>query len=204
MAQIKICGLTRPQDIDTVNEALPDYIGFVFAESRRRVTEDRAAALKERLDPRVKAVGVFVDTEIGQIARLAAAGIIDLVQLHGGEDAAYIAEVRRRTGLPVIKAVRVQTPEQVLEAQALPCDYLLLDAFQQDARGGTGTAFDHALIPKLSKPFFLAGGLYAGNIREALAVRPYSLDISSGVETDEVKDAEKVREIIRIVRNEVS
>ena len=103
MPKIKICGLTRPQDIDIVNETLPDYIGFVFAESRRRVTPAQAAALKRRLDQRIKAVGVFVNHDPGALERLAGDGVVDLVQLHGDEDAAYIEEIRRHTGLRIIK-----------------------------------------------------------------------------------------------------
>jgi phosphoribosylanthranilate isomerase len=200
MTKLKICGLTRQQDIDIVNEVLPDYIGFVFAESKRRVTHPQAAALKARLDPRIKAVGVFVNAGIDGIAALVRDGTIDLIQLHGEEDAAYIIELRTKITCPVIKAARVQTTAQIYTAEKLPCDYLLLDAYQKDAYGGTGTAFDYALIPKLTKPFFLAGGLNAANISTALDLSPYGLDISSGVETDGVKDADKIREIIGIIR----
>ncbi|NMA25615.1 MAG: phosphoribosylanthranilate isomerase [Clostridiales bacterium] len=196
MTKLKICGLTRQQDVDIVNGALPDFIGFVFADSRRRVTPEQAAAMKARLDPRIQAVGVFVNAEIEMIADISNAGIVNLVQLHGGEDAAYITELRSKIARPVIKAVRVRSAAQVLRADALPCDYLLLDAFRKDAYGGTGTAFDYALIPKLQKPYFLAGGLNAGNIRRALELQPYCLDVSSGAETDGVKDAEKIREIM--------
>jgi phosphoribosylanthranilate isomerase len=202
MTKIKICGLTRLGDIEAVNEAMPDFIGFIFAESRRKVTTEQAAEMKKHLDTRVKSVGVFVNAELSEIERIACAGIVDLIQLHGDEDAEYITEVRHRTGLPVIKAVRVQSPAQVLRAQALPCDYLLLDTFDKNAYGGTGKTFDYALIPKLGKPFFLAGGLKARNIAEALAIRPYGVDISGGVETDGVKDAGKIREIVRVVRSD--
>jgi phosphoribosylanthranilate isomerase len=200
MVKIKICGLTRQEDIDVVNEALPDYIGFVFAESKRKIYIEQAFKIKKSLDHRIKAVGVFVNAEPEEIARIADNGIIDLIQLHGDEDAGYIAELKRKTGLPVIKAVRVQRPEQVLETQALPCDYLLLDTFSKNAYGGTGITFDYAMIPTLTKPFFLAGGLDADNIKNAAKLNPFCLDISSGVETDGVKDAGKIREIIRIIR----
>ncbi len=201
MVKIKICGLAHLQDINIVNGVLPDFIGFVFAESRRRVTPEQAAAMKTGLDTRVKTVGVFVNAGIDGIAALVRDGIIDLVQLHGNEDAAYITELKRWIDCPVIKAVRVQSPAQVLAAEALPCEYLLLDAYQKDAYGGTGTTFDHALIPKLTKPYFLAGGLNAGNIKAALDLNPYCLDVSGGVETGGVKDAAKIRELIRIIRS---
>lgn len=202
MVRIKICGLTRRRDAEIVNEALPDYVGFVFAESRRRVSYGAAQELKKRLDGRIMTAGVFVNAKLMDIERAAADGVIDLVQLHGDEDAGYVAETKRKTGLPVIKAVRVKSREQILAAQRLPCDYLLLDAFDEGAYGGTGRTFDYALIPKLEKPFFLAGGLNADNIGRALAAGPYGVDISGGVETDGVKDAAKIREIIMRVREE--
>jgi phosphoribosylanthranilate isomerase len=200
--KVKICGLTRQQDIDIVNVALPDYIGFVFAESRRKVLMMQAAAMKQNLDRRVSAVGVFVNHDPAEIERIAGNGIIELIQLHGDEDAAYITCLKKKTGLPIMKAVRVRCREQILEAQAMPCEFLLLDTYQEGAYGGTGKTFDRALIPPLEKPFFLAGGLNAENIKKALAVRPCGVDISGGVETDGVKDAEKIKEIIRIVREE--
>lgn len=200
MSKIKICGLTRSQDIDIVNETMPDYIGFVFAESRRRVTHTQAAAMKKRLSGSIKAVGVFVNADIEEIAELCNRGVIDLVQLHGDEDSDDILSLKKKIKCPIIKAARVQNPQQIIRAQALPCDYLLLDTYQKEQYGGTGTAFDYALIPTLQKPFFLAGGLNADNIKNAADVSPYCLDISSGVETDGVKDAGKIREIIRIIR----
>ena len=202
MTKIKICGLTRPEDIDSVNEALPDYVGFVFAESRRRVTVPLAEALKRRLNPKIKAVGVFVNADPAEIARVAGGGSIDLIQLHGDEDAAYIGSIKRLTGLPVIKAVRIQYREQIRAAQALPCDLLLLDTYQKGAYGGTGQTFDYGLIPPLHKPFFLAGGLSADNINDALCIGPYGVDVSGGVETDGVKDAGKIRELIRRIRED--
>lgn len=201
MPKIKICGLTRPQDIDIVNETQPNYIGFVFAESRRRVTTEQAAAMKERLDARIKAVGVFVNAVQEDIIGLCRAGIIDLIQLHGDEDEVYISSLKEHVQNPVIKAVRVENSEQVLRAQSLPCDYLLLDTYDKNAAGGTGIRFDHALIPTLVKPFFLAGGLHAGNIREAAAHHPFCIDVSSGAETDGVKDDGKIKEIVRLVRS---
>ncbi len=199
---IKICGLTRMADIDAVNDALPDYIGFVFAESRRKVGLEAAAAMKARLDPRIRAVGVFVNADMRNIYHLCEKGVIDLVQLHGDEDTDYITALKKEIHCPVIKAVRVQSPKQVLETEALLCDYLLLDTYRKNAHGGTGESFDYALIPPLTKPFFLAGGLHAGNIKQAAAQNPFCLDVSSGVETDGIKDAEKIRKIVKIVREE--
>ena len=200
MTKIKICGLFRPEDSDYVNEALPDYIGFVFADSRRKVTRMQAAAIKQRLDTRIKAVGVFVDAAADEIAALANDGVIDVIQLHGGEDAAYIERLRTQTVASIVKAVRVQSAEQVLAAQDLPCDYLLLDAYHPQLAGGSGECFDWALLPKLSKLYFLAGGINPENIRGALKLNPYAIDVSSGAETDGMKDKEKIIELVRIVR----
>jgi Phosphoribosylanthranilate isomerase len=215
MTRIKICGLFRTEDAGYVNEALPDYAGFVFAESRRRVTRSQAEKIRELLNPFVKAAGVFVNAPVEEIAALARDGVIDAIQLHGDEDAAYIEQLRRKTDAPVIRAVRVQNARQILEAQGLPCDYLLLDTWQKDGYGGSGKAFDWALILEIQtgspegkafwgghKPFFLAGGIDAANVREALKCRPYGIDVSSGAETDGVKDRDKIIELVRIVRSE--
>jgi phosphoribosylanthranilate isomerase len=201
MTRIKICGLFRPADADYANEALPDYIGFVFAESRRKVMPVQAAEIKQRLDARIKVVGVFVDAELDDVAALVRDGVIDVIQLHGGEDAAYIERLRAKTDALIVKAVRVQTQEQVLAAQQLPCDYLLLDAYHPDKPGGVGERFDWALLPALEKPYFLAGGINLENIREALKLRPYGIDVSSGAETDGVKDKDKIIELVNIVRS---
>ena len=202
MSKIKICGLSRMEDVLAVNEFLPDYTGFVFSKSKRQVTAEQAQSLKAKLSPKIKAVGVFVNEPVSFVAGLAQKGIIDLVQLHGDEDEAYIQTLKQSVSCPVIKAVRVQSGEQILKAQRLPCDYLLLDAYSKDAYGGTGEAFRWDMIPQnLSKPFFLAGGLNESNIAQAVqTVQPYCIDVSSGVETNGHKDKEKIRQIINIVR----
>ena len=201
MTKIKICGLFRPEDADCVNEALPDYIGFVFAESRRKVTPARAAAIRQRLDGRIKTVGVFVDAASEDVGALANGGVIDVIQLHGCEDAGYIKRLQLITDVPIIRAVRVLSTEQILAAQHLPYDYLLLDAYHPHLAGGSGECFDWALLPELEKPYFLAGGIHAENIRDALKLKPYAIDVSSGAETDGVKDREKIIELVRIVRS---
>lgn len=197
--RLKICGLSRFGDILAANDILPDYIGFVFAESSRRVTPDKAAQLRQELDKRIKAVGVFVNAPMEEIVKLSGnrgnARVIDLIQLHGDEDEAYIRQLKTRTGLPVIKAVRVRSREQILKAQELPCDYLLLDTYTKDGYGGSGTRFDWDLIPELTKPYFLAGGIHLGNIRQAVAHGPYCIDVSSAVETGGRKDRRKMEEM---------
>ena len=202
MTQIKICGLTREEDIAAVNRWRPDYIGLVFAESRRRVRPEQARRLKAGLDARIKAVGVFTNAPGPFIVDLCEQGIIDLVQLHGDENEAFIQSLKQRITCPVIKAVRVQTREQILQAQEMPCDLLLLDTYQEGQYGGSGRTFDRKLIPALQKQFFLAGGLEAGNIEQALReCQPFGIDISSGVETEGLKDEAKIRQIIAIIRS---
>lgn len=199
MTRIKICGLTRQQDIDAVNEAMPDYIGFVFAKSRRQIGARQAGLLKERLAPGIQAAGVFVDAPIEEIAELCRQGIIDVIQLHGSENADYIRRLRKETDKPIIKAVSMGhgvTGQQLMEN---PADYLLLD----QGKGGTGKTFDWNLIPQLKRPFFLAGGLGPDNLGDALRqIRPFAVDLSSGVETDGKKDREKILQAVRRVKDE--
>lgn len=204
MTQIKICGLTREEDIAAVNRCLPDYIGFVFAESRRQVTPEQARRLKEGLDTRIKAVGVFTNAPVPFIVDLCEQGIIDVVQLHGDESEAFIWSLKQKMAYPVIKTVRVQNTEKILQTQELSCDLLLLDTYQPGQYGGSGQTFDRTLIPELQKQFFLAGGLDIGNVEQAIReCHPFGIDISSGVETDGVKDETKIRKIIAIIRNTI-
>lgn len=195
MTKIKICGLKRKEDISYVNELLPDFAGFVFAKSSRQVDAKKAAELKKQLSPKIKAVGVFVNADPEFIAELYQQQIIDLAQLHGDETADYIHRLKHLCpSLPLIKAVRVQSTKQILEAEKLPCDYLLLDTWQKDSYGGSGKTFDRSLIPPLTKPWFLAGGLNAENIAESISqCHPWAVDVSSAVETDGVKDKEKIK-----------
>jgi len=200
MTRVKICGLSREEDIDIVNIALPDYIGFVFAESSRRIDENKAAILKKRLNPQIKAVGIFVNQDIEMIAGMFDRGIIDLAQLHGDEDEDYIARLKKsqEMPIPVIKAIGV---EDILPDYPANADYLLFDTLSEK-RGGTGKPFNWHLLDGFSgPPFFLAGGLNVQNVSEAIkTLKPFCVDASSGVETDGIKDAGKVHEFISIVR----
>lgn len=202
MTKIKICGLKRKEDISYVNELLPDFAGFVFAKSSRQVDAKKAAELKKQLSPKIKAVGVFVNADPEFIAKLYQQQILDLAQLHGDETADYIHRLKHLCpSLPLIKAVRVQSTKQILEAEKLPCDYLLLDTWQKDSYGGSGKTFDRSLIPPLAKPWFLAGGLNAENIAESISqCHPWAVDVSSAVETDGVKNKEKIKTFIDHVR----
>lgn len=200
--KIKICGLTRPQDIEYVNEALPDFIGFVFAKSKRQITAEIAEELRKPLDSRISAVGVFVNEDMDMITSLCKNGIIDLVQLHGDESSYYIESLSQKINNPIIKAVRVKDSKSVKTASTLPCNYLLLDTYSGNEYGGTGKAFDWSLISVPAKPFFLAGGISAENAQTAIRnIKPYCLDVSSGVETDSFKDRNKILNIVNLVRS---
>ncbi len=202
--KIKICGLRRTEDIDFVNEFLPDYIGFVFANTRRKISYDTAKILSNRLDDRIISVGVFVDEPIENVIKLCNDNIINVVQLHGSEDREYISKIKNHTDKKIIKAVRVQTRGQIEMADNLPVDYLLLDAYNSIIPGGTGERFNWDFIPQnLKKPFFLAGGLSEKNLKNAIeTVSPYGVDLSSSVETDGYKDKLKIKKVIDIVRKE--
>lgn len=197
MTRIKLCGLTRPQDIQGANGLSPDYVGFVFApRSRRYVPPEAAAALRERLRPGIAAVGVFVDAAPEMVAGLLNRGVLDMAQLHGGEDAAYLTALRTLTDKPLIQAFRIQTERDVLAAEHSQADYVLLDS-----GAGTGTTFDWNLLQRIRRPYFLAGGLDAGNVGGAIsALHPFAVDVSSGIESGGVKDYEKMRQFVRAVR----
>ena len=200
MTKIKICGLTRTEDIEMVNEFLPDYIGFVFAKSRRQVSAEQAKELKKKLRPGIKAVGVFVNEKPENIAEIANQGIIDLIQIHGDEDAAYCAQLRKLTQAPIIKVVRVEREDDFAGIEEFDCDYYLFDTLSSKEYGGTGKAFDHSLLynKEIKKPFFVAGGLNQDNVAAVIEViKPFGVDTSGGVETDGIKDANKIKEFIK-------
>ena len=199
MTKIKICGLRRPQDIEAVNAARPDFAGFVVEVpgSRRSVDKRELRELAGRLKEGILSVGVFVNAPPELVAELLEEGTLDLAQLHGQEDEIYMAELRRLTEKPLIQAFSIQTgqdAEQALESRA---DYLLLD----QGRGGTGQTFDWSLLPEIIRPFFLAGGLGEENLERAIRqVRPWAVDLSSSLETDGQKDPEKILRAVDLVR----
>lgn len=198
--KIKLCGLSRECDIETVNQLLPEYIGFVFAKkSIRYVSLEQAAVLRKQLSDQILAVGVFVNETPENVAKLLADGVIDIAQLHGSEDEAYIETLRALTDKPIIKAFSVKEEQDIRRAAESRADLVLLDA----GSGGTGTAFDWGLLAGMERPYFLAGGLDASTVGEAVRKwRPYAVDVSSGIETDGYKDVEKMRTFVRAVRAE--
>lgn len=228
--KIKICGLRRPEDMAFANEVKPDYIGFILTPGfRRSITKEAARELKNALDPRIQAVGVFVNEPAEQVVEFLEEGIIDVAQLHGEESEEDIIFIKAATGKPVIKVVRAGgqdgngkaggqdgvealNPEasKALKRYAMEAwldsaaDYLLFDSGT-----GTGKTFDWSVLTEvladyggtLPKEFFLAGGISAENIDEAFEqVHPYAVDLSSSVETDGVKDLEKMKLAVSMAR----
>lgn len=199
MTKIKLCGLSRPCDIEAVNELKPEYIGFVFAQkSKRYISRDQAVVLKQMLDPSISAVGVFVNESPETVARLLDDGVIDIAQLHGAEDEEYIRKLRKLTENPIIKAFRIETEKDISEAVKSSADYILLDS-----GAGTGKVFDWTLLQCIQRPYFLAGGLSPENAEIAVRrLRPYAADVSSGIETGGVKDKIKMMAFVGAVRKE--
>lgn len=199
MTKIKLCGLSRTQDIQVVNELKPEFVGFVFAsKSKRYVSPKQAEALKALLAPDIQAVGVFVNEAPETVAALLNSGIIDMAQLHGDEDEDYIRQLRSRTGKPIIQAFRVTSQEDVAGAESSIADHILLDSGT-----GTGKVFDWTLIQQITRPYFLAGGLGPDNVEQAVnQLAPYAVDVSSGIESGGVKDPAKMAAFVAAVRKE--
>ena len=186
--RLKICGLSRPCDIEWVNDAGVDFAGFVFARSRRQVSPEQAKQLHSMLKKEIPAVGVFVNETIETIVGLVEDGVIDWVQLHGQEDEAYINELKSKVSCPVIQAFSVRTKEDVLRARESCADYILLD----QGSGGTGRVFDWTLIESIGRPFFLAGGLKAPENIKRLCERSLGVRRQHGAETGGFKNREKI------------
>lgn len=199
MTKIKLCGLSRPCDIAAANTLKPEYIGFVFAsKSRRYVSPEKAYELKRMLSKDIKAVGVFVNESVETVARLLDKNVIDIAQLHGEEDDNYIKNLRTLTDKPIMKAFCIRNKKDIIDAQNSAADYILLDS-----GAGTGTVFDWDLILNIRRIYFLAGGLGLNNIRKAIdELHPFAVDVSSGIETNGVKDKEKMAAFIAAVREE--
>ena len=199
MTKIKLCGLSRPCDIDAANELKPEYIGFVFApKSKRYVTPEKAMELKQMLLPDIQTVGVFVNEKPEAVAKLLQDGIIDIVQLHGAEGEEYIKQLHRLTDKPIIKAFRIETASDIESVLQSTADYVMLDS-----GAGTGRVFDWNLIQNIIRPYFLAGGLDADNVTDAVRwLQPYAVDVSSGIETGGLKDKSKMAAFVAAVRKE--
>ena len=199
MTKIKICGLRRPEDIAYVNEAKPDFAGFIIdvPKSRRNVPQEKVRELTALLSPEILPVGVFVNAPMETILSLVTDGTLKAVQLHGQESQSYLEELKKQVAVPLIRAFSIRSPEDLTEAEKSPADFVLLD----NGAGGTGETFDWSLLSSFDRPFFLAGGLRLENITEAVnRFHPSALDLSSGVETDGYKDKEKIIAAVAAVR----
>jgi len=203
MTKIKICGLRRVEDIGMVNKNLPDYVGFIFAESKRKVTKEKAKELIDRLDERIKTAGVFVDETREEVEKAAKYCELDILQFHGEETAEYCEQFRDRYEIWKAFSVKDRGIEKRLIEYKEHTDLCLLDAYSKGIRGGSGKVFNWDLIEGMSKKYkiALAGGINSKNILEAVErVDPYIIDLSSGVETDGFKDEEKIKEIIQKIK----
>ena len=197
MTKIKLCGLTRESDIAYANVLAPEYVGFIFAKnSRRYIPPEKAEILRKKLNASIIPVGVFVDEAPELIADLVNRNIIGIVQLHGNEDEVYMQTLRRLTDAKVIKAFCIRSTADILAANASTADYVLLDS-----GGGSGELFDHSLIRGINRNYFLAGGLNPQNVRAASEkLHPFAVDASSSLETDGLKDKNKMTAFVRAVR----
>lgn len=201
LIKVKICGLSRIQDVLAVNECMPDYIGFVFAESKRQISKSEAADLRRSLNKNISAVGVFVNEDLSRIIDICDSKIIDVVQLHGDETNEYINDLRTHIQLPIIKSIRVKNAMSLEQISTIPSDYILFDSYSDSCYGGNGDSFDWTLIPNtINKQFFLAGGINPVNIHTAISLGAYCIDVSTGVETNGIKDPSKIREMIKLIR----
>lgn len=198
MTKIKICGLIRERDIDYVNQYLPDYAGFIlnFPRSRRSLSPEKAEGLVRLLNPGIQAVGVVVNQPLDWAIQLLNQGFLDVLQLHGSEDEAYIQALKAATGRPVWKAFQVQDQTDLEAARTCGADQIILDSGQ-----GSGECFDWDLLQHFDRPYFLAGGLGPQNVVRAVKqLHPYGIDLSSGIETNGVKDKGKLSSVIASVR----
>lgn len=212
--KIKICGIKRMEDILAVNRLHPDYIGFVFAGTKRKITLEMARTLRAALSQEILSVGVFVREPIENIVKICREGILDLVQLHGDEPKDYIAKVKEQTGKPVIRAVCVRRKEDILAEMETNADYLLFDAYRAGEYGGSGESFCWEELKQAKRdclekgkkfpPFFLAGGLNAQNVEGAIHfLHPFAVDVSSGVETEGRKEEKKMEGFVKLVRDRI-
>lgn len=202
--KVKLCGMMREIDIDYANQAKPDYVGFVFANTRRCITKEQAKIFRDKLNADILAVGVFVNEDVNIVGELLRENIIDMAQLHGEENREYIAKLKEISNKPIIKAIKVQDKEDIERVNDLNVECLLFDTYKKGVLGGTGETFNWDILRevKVNKPFFLAGGLSIHNVEEAMAkVFPYGLDLSSGIETDGYKDKEKMMEVVRRIKH---
>ena len=209
--KVKMCGISKVETIPAIVDAKPDYMGLVFAPSKRQVTVEQAKILIEELHKQcinhydikvVKTVGVFVNETLDNLVRIADTANLDAVQLHGDEDEAFIQSLKERTNVEVWKAIQIRTAADTEKWIDSSAEMLLFDAYHKDERGGTGEVFDWSSLDAFERPFMLAGGIDSTNVARAIrTVRPYGIDISSGIETNGMKDDKKITAFTKIVKS---
>ena len=201
MAKVKICGLKEEEHVKSAVNAGATWIGFMFAESKRQITIQRAVELAKLIPSHIKKVGVFVNPTEQEVHAAVKAVDLDYVQYHGSENPTFIT----RLGYPSIKAISIRSYEDVKIASSYDVDYYLFDAPGTDYAGGSGHVFDWSLLEQLSIPknrVILAGGLNSQNIARAIAqVEPFGVDVSSGVEKSGTKDSELIKQFIEAATN---
>jgi len=197
MTKIKLCGLSRVADIEVANKLLPEFVGFIFYEkSKRYISPAQAETLKYILDKKISAVGVFVNEKISAVAEIAK--FLDLIQLHGDEDENYISEIKKITAKKIIKAFKIKTTDDLQAAKNSRADFILLDG-----GAGTGETFNWQMLKNFEREYFLAGGLTVENVSAAVKdLKPFAVDVSSGIETGGLKDSAKMKKFVDIVRSE--
>ncbi|MDQ2086795.1 phosphoribosylanthranilate isomerase [Herbivorax sp. ANBcel31] len=209
MTKVKICGLRREEDVEYVNRYLPEYIGFIFAKSRRRISIEFAGKLKKSLLPDIKTVGVFVNEDLLKVSETAYDLELDCIQLHGDETYEYVENLKKKLKekkeIEVWKAIRVKDGDSIKKMSCYNVDAFVLDAYIEGIYGGVGKTFDWEIAKQAKKigKIILAGGLNTGNISEAIKeVKPFAVDVSSGVETNKYKDEKKIKDFIESVKKD--
>ena len=202
--KIKFCGIRRLEDVAAVNFCQPDYMGMILSGGfRRSISQEQAQCLVQEKSDAIAAVGVFVNESSETICRMAEQLHLQVIQLHGNESAEQIQTLQQKTGLPVWKALRIGTLEELEVAGTNPADCLILEGKTGAGIGGTGVCADWELLARHSwnRPVFLAGGLQPENVLEAIAtVSPTGVDFSSGIEEDGVKSLRRMKQLMTLIR----
>ena len=214
--KVKFCGISQEDTIPVLGETRPDYVGFVFAPSKRQVTIEQAHSIARKLqdslqttsgDTCISRVGVFVNETIPNVIEIAKTVPLSVVQLHGDEDIAYIESLRNHLqeeqleSIQIWKAIQVQGKEDIMQWEQAPIDGLVVDAYSKEERGGTGKAIDWSLLDDVHVPYYLAGGIGLHNVARAIRrLRPYGLDMSSSLERNGQKDANTIRTMSQLIK----
>ena len=201
MVKVKICGIQHLADIEYINKVAPDYIGFVFAPSKRRITPSKAHALIQHVTSSA-CVGVFVNEDIDKVVEIVQTCPLDIVQLHGDEDASYIRRLKDKLQIPIWKAIRLRCVEDIQQLHNEDIEHFLIDAYSDEVYGGSGKQFNRNLLENIDvSNYILAGGVSIENVDESLDLKPYGIDVSSSLETNGGKDRKKIEAFMTHIEN---